>query len=251
MEKTEELFQKRLLDLSNLANQRNIVVFSDFLNLNELNILYNLSVKLSFRYETFGGYQTAERQIAAFIPDALYYEWEYPVACLKIQPLNAKFSKPLSHRDYLGAVLNLGITRNKIGDILIEDHTAWFFCHQTMSDFICRELTRIHNVTVTCKEMEKSGDFNIPVKTQSITGSVASVRLDSILSLACGESRSRLISLIEGGKVYVNGKLILSNGHRLKEGDLISVRGIGRFRYLHILSETKKKRFFVEILKYI
>ena len=250
MEKSEELLQKRLHDLASLAEQRNIVVFSDFLNLNELNILFHMSGKFSTRWKTFGGYDSAERQIAAFIPDALYYEWDYPISCLKIQPLNTKFSKPLAHRDYLGATLNLGIHRGKLGDILVEQDTAWLFCINTMSAFISRELNRIHNVSVFCKEIETGCELEIPIKTTPVKGSVASVRLDSILSLVCNLSRNSLVPLIEGGKVFVNGRLVVSNGYQLKEGDLISVRGIGRFQYLHVLSRTKKGRCFVELLKY-
>ena len=252
MEKSEELLQKRLLDLANHAEQRNIAVFSDFLNLGELNILHNMSQEFSgIRRKTFGGYELAERQIAAFIPDALYYEWDYPISCLKIQPLNAKFTRPLTHRDYLGAILNLGINRGKTGDILIDQETAYLFCVNTMSDFICQELNRIHHVSVFCEEMKKGLEFNIPLKTITVKGSVASVRLDSVLSLACNESRNSLVNLIEGGKVSVNGKLIVSNGYHLREGDLISIKGVGRFRYLHVLSRTKKGRSFIELLKYI
>ena len=93
--------------------------------------------------------------------------------------------------------------------------------------------------------------WNYEPRTKEITGTVSSIRLDSMLSLAFGSSRSKLVTLIEAGKVYVNGKLITSNGYQLKEDDIISVRGLGRFQYKQVMSQTKKGRYYVTIHLYI
>ena len=115
MQKEELMLQKRLIDLSKLAYQRSIVTFSDFLNLNELNILHTIpKTELHASYVTFGGYDYSERQMVAFLPDALCYEYEYPISILKISPLQKKFSDNLSHRDYLGAILNLELNVAKL-----------------------------------------------------------------------------------------------------------------------------------------
>ena len=101
MQKEELMLQKRLIELSRLSYQRGIVTFSDFLNLNELNILHTIpKAELNTSYVTFGGYEYSERQMVAFLPDALCYAYEYPISILKISPLQKKFSEPLSHRDY-------------------------------------------------------------------------------------------------------------------------------------------------------
>ena len=80
----QELCKKRLLDLSRQADRKGIVLFSDFLNLNELNIYHQCESEFATKTESFGGVSYAERQIIAFIPDALYYEWTYPIAALKV-----------------------------------------------------------------------------------------------------------------------------------------------------------------------
>jgi RNA-binding protein YlmH len=258
MDKSEEMFQKHILDLADAAHQRGIAVFSDFMNLNELNIFHNTVQKFSYiRWTSFGGYESAERQIAAFLPDALCYEEktvlsaeEYPISCLEIRPLNRKFSDKLSHRDYLGAILNLGIDRPKVGDILVEDSCAYVFCRDNLADFIAGELTRIRHTSVLCRQVPM-GDFSYAPKTENIRGTVASVRLDSVLALAFRSSRSSLVGLIEGGKVFVNGKMVVSNGYNLKENDIISARGLGKFRYLGMTAQTKKGRCYVEIEKYV
>ena len=119
-----------------------------------------------------------------------------------------------------------------------------------MSEFICKELTRIKHTVISCKPVPFS-ELDYSPKTEIIKGSVASIRLDALLALAFKTSRSSLVSLIEAGKIFVNGKMITSNGYTLKEGDIISARGYGRFRYASELSQSKKGRTFVEIEKYI
>ena len=99
MQKEELMLQKRLIELSKIAYQRGIVTYSDFLNLNELNILHTTPKQEWFTaYETFGGYEFSERQMVAFLPDALCYEKNYPICILKIQPLQKKFSEKLNKR---------------------------------------------------------------------------------------------------------------------------------------------------------
>lgn len=251
MNKEEQLLQKRLAELSRIAWQRDIVTFSDFLNLNELNILHSVPKDMfPARYETYGGYESAERQMVAFLPDALYYEYEYPMTIVRIAPTNPKFSEDLSHRDYLGGILHLGIEREKIGDLIVKDGCCHVFAAETMSPFICETLTRVRHTTVTAAPVDRQ-TFSYTPDLQMIKGTVASVRLDAALSVAFPASRSKLTTLITAGKVFVNGKLITSNGYRLKENDIISVRGMGKLIYKGVLSETKKGRFYVEVGKYI
>lgn len=259
-QKEEQLLKKRILELSRLAYQRDIITYSDFLNLNELNILHSLpKEELYTKYILFGGYELAERQMAAFLPDALYLRWKeweesehpsFPFSILEIVPLHQKYAEALTHRDYLGAMLNLGIERSKIGDILVEDKNALFFAHNSMKSFLEKELTRVRHTAVSVRERQDTAFSYVP-QFEEIRGTVASVRLDSLMPLAFASSRTRLRALIEGGKVFVNGKLITSNGYQIKENDVISVRGMGKFLYAGELSKTKKNRIYVVIHKFI
>lgn len=251
MQKEEIMLQKRLIELSKIAFQRGIVTFSDFLNLNELNILHTIPKhELHTAYVTFGGYDYSERQMVAFLPDALCYNYEYPISILKISPLQKKFSENLSHRDYLGAILNLGIERCKLGDILVEEDCAILFVHTSLESFLLDELKRIRHTSVRTA-VEDMQEFHYQPRTKEIKGTVSSLRLDSLLALAFSSSRSKLVAYIECGKVFVNGKLITSNGYQIKQNDIISVRGLGRFRYIENLTETKKGRYYVAIELYI
>ncbi len=250
MEK-DELLIKRIRELSELAERRDIVTFTDFLNLNEQNILHQTTQKFSWiKGETFGGYEGAERQIAAFVPDAPAYEWTYPIMCIRIEPVNARFAEPLSHRDILGALMNLGIDRAKTGDIALCGEEWYLFCHSALASMICDELTRIRHTSVKCTICTLT-EFSYTPKTEEIRGSVASVRLDSVMALAFHASRNSLLSLIEDGKVFVNGKLITTNAYALREEDIVSARGLGRFRYKGAVGQTKKGRCMVVIEKYV
>lgn len=232
MQKEEELLRKRLIELSKIAYHRNFITYTDFLNLNELNILHTLPKDTLYTpYRTFGGYASSERQIAAFLPDALCLRSEiedlaYPMGIIHILPRSQKFSEQLSHRDYLGALLSLGIERSKIGDIIVEEQGAFVFVSDKLLSYVCKEMTQIRRTQVIVCE-ESFSEFHYTQKYEKITGTVASVRLDTLLSLAFSSSRSRLSPLIEAGKVFVNGKLISSNGYNVKEDDVISVRGYG------------------------
>ena len=251
MNKEELLLQKRLVELSRIAYTREIVTFSEFLNLNELNILHTTPKNMLLsQYKTYGGYGLSERQMAAFLPDALYYDYQYPIQIIEISPVNRKFAEELSHRDYLGAVMNLGIERCKLGDILIEDGKAILFAKEELASYIMEHLTRIRHTTVKTSILPAFEDSYEP-RYEELKGTVASVRLDTVLSLAYPLSRSKVTGLIEGARVFVNGKLVTSNGYRLKEGDILTVRKMGRIGYNGILSETKKGRYMVSIRKYI
>ena len=127
---------------------------------------------------------------------------------------------------------------------------ALLFVREELADYIIENLTRIRYTSVT---VSVSNDLprDYEPKYEEIKGTVASVRLDTVLSLAFPLSRSRITAYIEGAKVFVNGKLVTSNGYRLKEGDIISVRKMGRIVYDKVLSETKKGRYLTVVRKYI
>ena len=250
MEKNE-FFLKRIRELANLSYQRDIVTFSYFLNLNEQNMVSSLKQQFpQVVMETFGGYDNAERQMVAFHPDALAFTWEYPIDCLKIEPKAIKFSENLSHRDYMGALLNLGVDRSVIGDIIVQEKAAWFFCQSKMTEFFLENLCRVRHTNILITKVNDPEEFPHP-NLESINGTCASVRLDSLIALAFKASRSSMVSYIESGQVFVNGKLITSNGYEPKEGDIVSVRGKGRFIFDGVSHQTKKGRCGVHILLYV
>ena len=275
MDKDEILIQKRLSELSKTAFHRGIVVFSDFLNLNEQQLLYQMPKgMLSTPTYLYGGYIPAERCQTAFIPQEAINDLgidlisvqknakanatvatparllNYPIGCLYIEPRQRKFAEQLTHRDYLGALLNLGIERHKTGDILVGENQAHLFINENLCDFICKNLTKIRHTSIKVSPAQMD-NFKYEARFESIKGNIASVRLDALIGLAFNLARGKSCAFIENYKVFVNNRLIANNGYKPQENDIISVRGLGRFAYRGITAETRKGRYFVELGKYI
>lgn len=250
-EKEEMMLLKHLKDLSHIGYQRSYCTYSDFLNLNEINLFLQHQQDIIFsQYKLWGGYENAERRVICFYEDDSSNTMYFPISCLLIQSVNKKFSDNLNHRDYLGAILNLGIERKKIGDIIVKEQEAYIYCHKEISNFIIESLKRIKHTSVTVSEVEEI-DEAVKPNFVEIVGTVSSLRLDSILSVAFRTSRNSLTGFIEGKKVFVNGRLVESNSFLLKKEDVVSVRGMGKFVFQGTKEQTRKKRYKITILKYV
>ena len=174
-----------------------------------------------------------------------------PIAVVRISPLNEKFADALSHRDFLGSLMNLGVERYKLGDILIDGNQAYLICMADMADYICAELKKVRHTSVYCEVEAGLPEELTEPKTERKEGSVASVRLDAVLSLAFSSSRSKMVPLIEGGQVFINGKLVTSPSASLKEDDLVTVRHMGKFHYVGVQNQTKKGRLYVAVERFV
>lgn len=250
MEKEEQILRKRIQELAETAYIRDVPVHTDFLNLNEQTIFHRISGSLPpVRYELTGGHGMAERKVVCFLPSYEEVLTEPPFDCLKIVPVNRKFADELSHRDYLGAVMNLGIEREKTGDILLDGTDAYLFVLKAMSPYISDNLKTIRHTTVTVSLCQDLLEIPGP-RYEEITGSVSSVRLDSIVTLAGRLSRGKAVDLIEGEKVWLNGQLAASASRPVREGDILSIRGIGKFRFAGEVTQTKKGRTMVSVWQY-
>lgn len=234
-------FAKRCMDLSKQANRKGIVTFSDFLTINEQLILKQNKDKLESEYQMSGGYEFAERQMVAFIPDALFYEWDYPMQCIRIRPAYPKFAEQLSHRDVLGALMSLGIERSKIGDLIVNETEMFFFAKEEIVPYISDQLTSIRHTVVTL-EMEAGSHLDYVPHFTECEAIVTSNRLDAVIAAICKISRSASLKLIQEGKIFVNGAECLHNTYYCKQDDLLSIRGFGKVRFGETLGVTKKDR---------
>ena len=206
----------------------------------------------------FGGFEEADRRVLFFLPsymgpDDLIREirsGEGPVACIRIRPGGAGFAKVPGHRDYLGSLMNLGITREQVGDILCSDEEAYVFAIREIAPFICRELIRVRNVSVEAVEVPPS-ECRLGTRTEAGTGSSASERIDSLAALVFKLSRSQAQRLVEQEKVFSDGRVITSSSYCPRPGERISVRGFGKFRYLGTKGQTRKGRLIVAFERYV
>ena len=250
MEKEEQLLRKRIQELAEICYRRDVPVNTDFLNLSEQTIFQNISGTLPpVRYILSGGFESSERKVVCFLPS---YEEELtspPFDCICIRPSNRKFAEELTHRDYLGAIMNLGIERSLLGDIVIKNGDAYVFVLYRMSHYITDNLSTIRHTTVQAEIVDNFADALIP-DFEEINGTVSSIRLDSIVALCGRLSRTKAAIYIESEKVYVNGQMISQVSRTLKDGEIVSIRGVGKFKYVGSGALTKKGRTVVTLLKY-
>lgn len=250
-DKEENLLRNRIQELAIAADRRGIPYYTDFLNLNEQSILHSMERQLgTVTIHEEGGYELAERKVFCFLANDAYCEADFPIVAVKIQVKNTKYCDQLTHRDYLGAAINLGIDRSKLGDIIVDFPTAYLFCKNDIAEYIVTNLVKIKHTQVSCTIVQQREFIGNP-KYEEIRKTVSSTRLDAMIAVAFQRSRSSLSGLITGEKVFVNGKMISSNSYAVKEGDIISVRGYGKFRFQEIQSQTKKGRTYVLLQKYI
>ena len=232
MEKEEQLFKKRIQELAQNAYSRDIPLHTDFLTLAEQTVFQNMSATLPpVKFVLSGGFPMSERKVLCFL--ASYEEELYapPFVCLKIAPANRRFAEELTHRDYLGAIMNLGIERSMIGDIVLQEGNAWVFVMEKMSRYLAENLTMIRHTSVITEITSDFSDLPEP-ETEEVSGTVSSVRLDSVVALCARLSRTKAAVYIEGEKVSVNGAVCTNVSLNLRGGEILSIRGI-RKRGVH------------------
>ena len=241
---------RHLLDLYRKAERQNMYQYSGFLSPAEQAGFLAARPKGGVSYAFEGGAPAAERRILVFGSEADFgYPPEPPLCVLQIRPASEKFAEALSHRDYLGAVLALGIERETVGDIIVRDRQAWLICLDTVAAFIVSGLTAVRRTAVRVSREEGPVPALEPVLKEEQLN-VASERLDVIVSAFCGLARGKTDELFRMERVFVNSLPASDGSRRLKEGDVFSVRGFGKAVYDGISRETKKGRYFVTIRRY-
>ncbi|MDO4556368.1 MAG: YlmH/Sll1252 family protein [Lachnospiraceae bacterium] len=250
--KAEELLEKRFLDLAEQSYQQGRYTFSNFLDLYEQSIFSSLKRKLAgISYECFGGYEDAERVMVRFgSKEELSYTQDYPILLLHVTFLSEKYADTLSHRDYLGSLMNLGIERNMLGDILVMEQEAYVFVKDQIGPFLMQEWNQVRHTMIHVEPMEIR-EFHYEPRYEIVTGFCPSLRVDVLTGLMCRLSRKESVELIKAQKVFVNSCLVKGNGQTLKEGDILSVRGFGKAIFDGVTGQSKKGRFAVQLRKYI
>lgn len=246
-----ELLKKRLTELAHRAFSQERYASTEFLSAAEQDTLLGLCFdNKSAPFALYGGYENAERRVALFGSEELCgYEETPPIACVRIAPAAEKFAEALTHRDYLGALMGLGVRRGVTGDILINGKEAYLFCLDTVADFIVSEVKQVRQTNVVCAAVDALPAFAVtPPKEASLN--VASERLDAVVAAVYKLSRSDSQELFERDKVFVNSRLTGNTSFQPSPGDVISVRGYGRFIYDGVAKQTRKGRLFVDVRIY-
>lgn len=240
-DRSDHILRSRIEDTVRLCDKRGVPCFLGFLDLREqalaqqvLQALHSDSV-VSF----YGGYPDAERTVLAVSqPHYMAEEGDYPISIVAFE---YRAQRRITHRDVLGTLINMGIRREAIGDILCGEGISVVFVRNEICDFICEQLDRIGGEGVS---VIPHYDGDLPAQTEyaEMRESIASPRLDSIVKALVHCSREQAAEMIRFGRVSVNHLPTDVITKTIAEGDTISIRGYGRFHIDQIGPETKKGR---------
>lgn len=187
----------------------------------------------------FGGFENAERKIILFGTEEVEKVKDW-IAVIRIES-----NKKLSHREVLGSILGLGLKREVIGDILISFNLADIFVTREIAKYIIQNLDRIGREKVKVSINNFDNILSKEENTKELKTTVASLRIDAIISSGIGVSREMSSKLIENQKVKLNYKMISNSAKKINVGDKISIRGYGRIELVEVLGETRKDRIRV------
>lgn len=237
----------RIRDMLRISGKRGSA-YSSFMNERQCALAEkNLKENFAENYRFFGGYENAQRKVLCVYDDYFMPEdKDFPVSAVTF---SYNKSCSLSHRDFLGAVMSLGLKRETIGDIITGEGMAQIFVLDSVRQVITGEIRKIGSVGVEIDddcEILLSAEQNF----REITGTVASLRFDSVLSLALNRSRSRTAEIIGSGYAEVNFFPVSDKTYTMNKGDVFSARGFGKYRLEEISGITKKGRIHITVLKY-
>lgn len=258
----DKILAAKILDKIQFVNSRHQVQTTDFLDGYQQKIAQKVLEQIEYKTAVFyGGYEEAERKMLFCFPEKLaeliaeqlqnekMVRQEMKVIAIRL-PNNLKGE--YHHKDYLSGIMKLGIKREKIGDILVRDNGADVIVQEDILTYLLTnlsELTRFQKAEIFSKEISELE--MVSIELEMITILVAQLRLDSVISEILHISRTKANEIIEQERVLVNYEMKMKNATILQQGDLLTVRGKGKFKMGEILSQTAKGKLRVEVAKYV
>lgn len=253
----DKICLSQILDKIEFSKSRDKIGYTDFLDMYQISLVESFFRKIKFKnYKLYGGYKEAERKIAIIYPekyDESMLEKNYVkiVKIVRIQLPEEEYGK-YSHRNYLGGIVKLGLKREKVGDILVNEKGADIITLADFSEILKQELpalTRFKNSNITIQEIQNI--IKKEIQIEEIKVIVPSLRLDNFVSDLAKTSRNKAVQIIEQERVFINGKNETKASKQVKLHDIITIRGKGRFVVKDFAGSTRSGRSVVVIEKFI
>ncbi len=253
----EKLLLAKVLDKLEFVKSKNKIENTNFLNLYEQDMIDKFLKKIKYKnYYFFGGTGDAERKILIVYPEKLTEDMvrknhSKMLSVVKIK-LPIDLSVEYDHRRYLGAIMKLGIEREKVGDISVKQMGADIIVKNEILNYLMQNLsllTRFSSAEIESKNIEDLKE--IETQKLEMTEIVASLRLDNIVSNLARTSRGKAVEILEQERVFLNFKVETKSSKQVKVGDIITIRGKGRFEFKEIIGNTKKGRFIIKVDKFV
>ena len=253
----EKLLVAKILDKLEFTKTKNKIQYTDFLNLYEQDIADKLLKKIGYKnYYFFGGKESTERKLLIIYPEKLTEEMARKnhnkiISIIKIKLPN-DLKDEYDHRRYLGAIIKLGIEREKTGDIFVRSLGADIVVKNEVVNFLMQNLnslTRFQSAEIEEQDIKELRD--VVIEKMEISSVIISLRLDNIVSILARTSRSKAVDILDQERVFVNAKLETKPSKQLNVGDVITIRGKGKFEFKRIEGMSKKGRYIVKFDKYV
>ena len=252
----DKLCLSQVLDKIEISSKREKIEYTDFLDMYQVSLVENFLRKIQFQnFKLYGGYEDAERKILITFPEKFddsmlekNYDKILKVVRIQLSEEKGKYS----HRNYLGGIVKLGLKREKVGDILVGEEGADIITVSDFADVLKTQLpslTRFENAKLEIENIQNVRKLEIKVEEVSII--VPSLRLDNIVSDLARTSRSKASEIIAQERVFVNGQNETKNSKQIKCGDIITIRGKGRFVIKEFTGTTRSGRTVVLVEKYV
>ncbi len=249
----DRLLLAKILDRADQARRRNIPAATDFLSPQQQAMgldLLRLAGIPETEYALLGGFGEAERKLFLFLPDWLEPEdaaAQSPIRCLRAS-FRAEFT--LSHRDFLGSLMAMGVVREKIGDILVGPDSADLLVLEGVSEFLLQSWASAGKAKLSVTEIPLDRIHIPEVKCREVRDTVSSLRLDAVAASGFQMARGRAADLISAGKVQVNWRECLKPDKLLAAGDVITARGFGKIELAAVGGVTRKGRTSITLKRY-
>ncbi len=248
MSTAEELQKKRrFAELAERAYTTGRCLYTPFLSMDEVDLLLQCKSEVEYAGLTlFGGTEGCERVMARF------GEWEepFPIRCIKAEPAQQKFADALTHRDLLGAMMNLDIARETLGDIYLLDNVGYIFCKDSVAPILLEELTKARHTSLRCSLCDEIPP-ELCTRTEEKLLQVASLRADVLVAGVFNLSREESLELFRKRLVFIDGRCTENNSGTVNENSVLSVRHHGKFRFGSVVSTSRKGKLNVKVDLYI
>lgn len=253
----DKMLIAQILDKIEFSKQREKLEYTDFLDMYQVALVKTFMKKIEFsNYVLYGGFENAERNVLIIYPEKYtmsmveknYSKIISPIRIVLDEEEKGKYT----HRNYLGGIVKLGIKREKVGDILVSDDGADILVKNESAEMLKNELgtlTRFENAKIEIIELQQLRRQEIKVEELNII--VPSLRLDNFVSDLARTSRSKAVQMIDSERVFINGQNETKSSKQVKLGDVITIRGKGRFVVKELGGSTRSGRTVVKIEKYV
>lgn len=253
----DKMMLAKVLDKIDFANTRGKLENTDFLNMHQLALIESFLKKIKCtNYVLWGGYETAERRVVIIYPekyDNKMIEKNYSkIASIIRIKLPEQEKGKLTHQNFLGGVMKLGIERDKVGDILVNKDGADIIVLNDIVKFLMQELSSLTRFKESIITQEQIQDLKeVKSKTEEVKIIVPSLRLDNFVSDLARTSRNKAVEIIKAERVFVNGQNEQKTSKQIKQGDIITIRGKGRFKIKEFTGKTRNGRTVVLVEKFV